>query len=494
MINRLLDRIDTPRRHLAVLMGVLSITFVLTAALAWQAHVSQRENSDVKIVTSRNVASTGAKDIGARFAFFASGSVPVTHNQPALKAFLYQPDVSLLELAKLTTLDSLCPDCAGVSPRTYFAIDVKTGKIELLGDPVDVDLDQFLLRRVRSGPSGYALYNPIMAFGFYAVPLRKTPIALAYIRLDGDKPVRIYGAFIDSTTVHTLMHKSIAMLTLHPEAEARGLSTHDLIAVRMYADATRVFATGERGEEPTGHDLSIPPLFGARFEANVRDSAAETLFPRQNVAQWLVLGTLVTLIALLFGASLLLVRREAEVARMRADFVASASHELRTPLAQIRMFTETLLLGRVRSDTERRRSLEIVDQEARRLSNLVENLLAFSRNEGGRMVRLAPEPTHVADESPPRGGELRPDGAHEQHRSAGGAAGERRGRGRSQCAAPDSRQPDRQRAQVRTVGAARHGRARAVRRCRACMGRRRGPGHSDAGSGEGIRVVLSHAS
>jgi len=62
------------------------------------------------------------------------------------------------------------------------------------------------------------------------------------------------------------------------------------------------------------------------------------------------------------------------------------SHELRTPLAQIRLFAETLLLDRIRSPEERRRSLEIIDQEARRLSQLVENTLQFSRAERGAIA------------------------------------------------------------------------------------------------------------
>jgi signal transduction histidine kinase len=80
---------------------------------------------------------------------------------------------------------------------------------------------------------------------------------------------------------------------------------------------------------------------------------------------------------------------------MRSDFIASVSHELRTPLAQVRMFAETLLLGRVRTDEERRRSLQIVDQEARRLTHLVENILQFSRAER-RAIRLAPAPLDLA--------------------------------------------------------------------------------------------------
>jgi len=88
-------------------------------------------------------------------------------------------------------------------------------------------------------------------------------------------------------------------------------------------------------------------------------------------------------------------RREYELSRLRSDFVSSVSHELRTPLAQIRMFSETLLLDRVRSDEERQRSIEIMDQEARRLTHLVENLLHFSRTER-RITEIHATPTPLA--------------------------------------------------------------------------------------------------
>jgi signal transduction histidine kinase len=102
----------------------------------------------------------------------------------------------------------------------------------------------------------------------------------------------------------------------------------------------------------------------------------------------ILIGAL-ALSAILVGIGLLQLRRESELARLRADFIASVSHELRTPLAQLRMFAETLRLGRVRSDGERTRSLEIIDQEARRLTHLVENILQFSRAER-HALRLAP--------------------------------------------------------------------------------------------------------
>ncbi len=137
---------------------------------------------------------------------------------------------------------------------------------------------------------------------------------------------------------------------------------------------------------------TVPAFFGGlKVRVAVRPSAAEHLLigglPRSRLP--LLLSVLALSIALAVVA-LLQLRREAELARMREDFVSSVSHELRTPLAQIRMFAETLLLGRTRSEAERRRSLEIIDQEARRLSALVENVLQYSRASRG-VTRVVPE-------------------------------------------------------------------------------------------------------
>ena len=64
---------------------------------------------------------------------------------------------------------------------------------------------------------------------------------------------------------------------------------------------------------------------------------------------------------------------------MRADFVSSISHELRTPLAQIKLYIETLRLGRAETPEKREWSLAHIDRETTRLGNLVENVLRFSR-------------------------------------------------------------------------------------------------------------------
>jgi signal transduction histidine kinase len=70
---------------------------------------------------------------------------------------------------------------------------------------------------------------------------------------------------------------------------------------------------------------------------------------------------------------------------MRSQFVASVSHELKTPLTAIRMFAETLALGRTpdRSQTE---YLQTIVSESERLSRLVDNVLDFSRIEQDRKI------------------------------------------------------------------------------------------------------------
>jgi two-component system phosphate regulon sensor histidine kinase PhoR len=67
--------------------------------------------------------------------------------------------------------------------------------------------------------------------------------------------------------------------------------------------------------------------------------------------------------------------------RMRADFVANASHELRTPLASMSGFIDTLR-GPAKDDTKaRERFLAIMQEQANRMSRLIDDLLSLSRLE-----------------------------------------------------------------------------------------------------------------
>jgi signal transduction histidine kinase len=84
---------------------------------------------------------------------------------------------------------------------------------------------------------------------------------------------------------------------------------------------------------------------------------------------------------LLAGAALVLWLAERETSRVRRALAAGISHDMRTPLAQIRMFTEMLLMGRERSEEERMRWLETIERESHRLGDVMENLLLFVHGE-----------------------------------------------------------------------------------------------------------------
>ena len=66
---------------------------------------------------------------------------------------------------------------------------------------------------------------------------------------------------------------------------------------------------------------------------------------------------------------------------MRRDFVANVSHEIRTPLTVLAGFLESMERLTL-SEAERRRSLELMQQQTRRMQTLVADLLTLAQLEG----------------------------------------------------------------------------------------------------------------
>ena len=70
---------------------------------------------------------------------------------------------------------------------------------------------------------------------------------------------------------------------------------------------------------------------------------------------------------------------------MRIDFVANVSHELKTPLTAIKGFAETLKEGAINDKEHAARFVDIIKENADRLSRLVEDLLTLSNIELGKV-------------------------------------------------------------------------------------------------------------
>ena len=82
--------------------------------------------------------------------------------------------------------------------------------------------------------------------------------------------------------------------------------------------------------------------------------------------------------------------------KMQAEFISQLSHELRTPLTVINGWSETLLADE-NMDADTRQGMKIIASEAKRLTEMVVDLLDFSRMQDGRMT-LAVEPTDIRAE------------------------------------------------------------------------------------------------
>jgi two-component system phosphate regulon sensor histidine kinase PhoR len=87
--------------------------------------------------------------------------------------------------------------------------------------------------------------------------------------------------------------------------------------------------------------------------------------------------------------------REKEVAEMKNDFVSSVSHELRTPLASVKAYVEMLIDGEADDERTRHEFYEVIQNEANRLSRLIDNILNISRIESG-LVKIVKHPQSLA--------------------------------------------------------------------------------------------------
>ncbi len=137
-------------------------------------------------------------------------------------------------------------------------------------------------------------------------------------------------------------------------------------------------------------DLS-PLVPGWRVSIRPRDPGIVSRYVSRQ--RWIYGTTLVLLVAGMVLGVVLVVRdlsRERRLSQLRTDFVANVTHELKTPLTSIRMFAETLQLGRTGSEAERQESLDVIVGETRRLSRLINTVLDFSKIERGeKQYRMA---------------------------------------------------------------------------------------------------------
>jgi signal transduction histidine kinase len=209
----------------------------------------------------------------------------------------------------------------------------------------------------------------------------------------------VYGAEYAPRAVEALLGGVLDREGLLPAPFTAGRRNRDVLDLTVFdARGEPLFSSApDSGWTLDARHAMAASFGGLTVHARIRPEMAGQLviggLPRSRLP-WM-LG-LLAIAGALSVVAVMQLRRESELARMRADFVSSVSHELRTPLAQVRLYVETLRLGRAGTDAERAWSLDHIDRETRRLTHLVENVLRFSR--GGRDDAMVPVSTDVGAE------------------------------------------------------------------------------------------------
>ena len=305
-----------------------------------------------------------------------------------------------LVVSQLTSdSDSACDTRCTPSTFVRVPLGAPTGE-DVAGAAVDSAALRALIAAVRTDAASAS--RPQNDFRTVAIPGSGATRFAVYAVAGADSASRIAYAFDFDPRAHALVFEDIfASRQLLPTVATGQRPNAELLVVDVRGpDATTYFKSSTPAATPaTAPSVeSLGTQFGGlEVRAAALASAAEALgggaLPRGRLS---LMAALLVLACGLVVIAVQQMRRDAELARMRSDFVSSVSHELRTPLAQIQLFLETLRFGRHRTDAQREWIFENMQRETTRLTALVDNVLHFSRVERG-VVGGTREPTELED-------------------------------------------------------------------------------------------------
>lgn len=171
----------------------------------------------------------------------------------------------------------------------------------------------------------------------------------------------------------------------HNMSDAQSSTEHAVMMIHPKSDSTPIVTSagwdGGTPEVERNMDSVFP---GIMLAIKLHGTTLAAIGDRFAHTSLLTLGALSLMLAAGLFWTYRNVSKEMAVARLKSDFVSNVSHELRTPLSLIRLYAETLEMGRVSGPEKSHEYYTIIRKESERLSSLINNILDFSRIEAGR--------------------------------------------------------------------------------------------------------------
>lgn len=380
-------------------IALLGLGCVLLAAVAYQAHAAVRSHRATVDRLLADYARAAAWNYRQR-------------TEPELRAVLehllhplhdvapdrvrrHAPPLRDVLHASHAGEPAACGDVGEIAEAVRYSL--RSGELEVAGSVSPEDAARLAEAVATQARRGAFVHR---TDGVLGVELADGPVVAAYSRQRVARDTLVYALILGPPTLAGMLGRAVDQGWLLPEPLVAALPTERLLALRVgVPGGGDLFRSSDRfPDEYTASE----PLGGSEghLQASVGlwSGAAEHLaiggLPRARLP---ILLALLGLAAGLLVVAFVQLRREHELAAMRADFVSSVSHELRTPLALQRVFLDTLRLGRAGSDDRRAWALENIDRETHRLTHLVENVLRFARAGEGR-PELDPTPTDLGRE------------------------------------------------------------------------------------------------
>lgn len=387
----------------AMIPAVLIALVLLVGALTWHARRSEESHRAMAERAVRDYAAFAAwqftRDLTEHahmVAHNAMHELDTLFRGPAARADIPSPEV-----LRRSGDSPMCNLALG--SRFVFRIDYPSGLMTVVGDTAGratPELRHALAERLRGLAARPAVHGSGVRLLVDTIAGERRAVAWGAVeRADGSLRAA-YGVDGDPARIAHEVKHSAGLRPILPPSLLNGRRMEDVLTLRVStADGGELYTLGGADSSGLSATDATPLDHGGLITmVSIPPRSADVLLiggmPRSRLPM-LVMVLVLTMV--LVGIALVQLRRGRELARLRTRFVASVSHELRTPLAQISMFSETLLLGRERSSDERQHFLSVIYREARRLSQLVESVLTFSRAEAGPRT-FRPESRDVSEE------------------------------------------------------------------------------------------------
>ena len=399
-----------PGIHIAVLLLILAGS----ATLAVETYLSHRSFAERSKEASRALAFEAAANLSrsaesrlnyALGLYFTPVASRLDYDTPARRA-----DFSRMALEPPREGCAVPTLCAGGPARTTFHYDLRTGDWATTGAPIDPDAAKAIRDSVRD--EALNRYKPAWQLAVLTVPVAgKQHIVLYRLTFDdAGKPATVNGLELDMPRVgREIFGRTVAQMPLLASARTRsaagttsewqaGDENAKLFSIHVLsADGLDYVQAGlPASQAPVLAQYPMTGGLGAyRVDIGLGPELLAAAASSSDRARLVTASVAFAASVLLIALAIAQTRREYALARLRESFVASVSHELRTPLAQIRLYSEMLQLGFVRDAREHNTAVDVIVQEAGRLTYLIENVLTYSRASRGEL-RLEPSMVDVA--------------------------------------------------------------------------------------------------